>query len=191
MSIRHKLMYNLIFVSLVLSASLASLSFIEFVYPSQSIEASRYDDDDNINTTYAHQPTTTINNKTEAMLQRGNIAMGFDQEKITHKFIPTETGGEIIIRPINASDPNTLNLIREHIIDIQNDFSNGNFTKPFFIHAEQVPGTNTMIEKKDLIEYDIRQINNGSILSMITNEKEVINAIRDFMEYQGSEHLMH
>jgi hypothetical protein len=26
---------------------------------------------------------------------------------------------------------------------------------------------------------------------MITNEKEVINAIRDFMEYQGSEHLMH
>jgi hypothetical protein len=185
-------MYYLIFVSLVLSASLASLSFIEFVYLSQTIEASRYDDDDdNINTPYAHQPTTTINNKTEAMLQRGNIAMGFDQEKITHKFIPTETGGEIIIRPINASDPNTLNLIREHIIDIQNDFSNGNFTKPFFIHAEQVPGTNIMIEKKDLIEYDIRQISNGSILSMITNEKEVINAIRDFMEYQGSEHVMH
>jgi hypothetical protein len=49
MSIRHTLMYNLISVSLVLSASLASLSFIEFVYPSQTIEDSRYDDDDNIN----------------------------------------------------------------------------------------------------------------------------------------------
>ena len=48
-----------------------------------------------------------------------------------------------------------------------------------------------MNEKKDLIEYDIRQISNGSILSMITNDKEVINAIRDFIEYQGSEHLMH
>jgi hypothetical protein len=182
-------MYNLIFVILVLSTSIAILSYIEFVHSSQAIEASRYDDDTNIIT--AHQPTSTLNNQTEAMIQRGNVAMGFEQEKITHKFIPTETGGEIMIMPKNASDSNTLNLIKEHIIDIQNDFSIGNFTKPFFIHAEQVPGTNTMNEKKDLIEYDIRQISNGSILSMITNDKEVINAIRDFMEYQGSEHLMH
>lgn len=182
-------MYNLIFVILVLSACIAILSYIEFVHSSQAIEDSRNDDDTNIIT--VHQPTSTLNNQTEAMIQRGNVAMGFEQEKITHKFIPTETGGEIMIMPKNASDSNTLNLIKEHIIDIQKDFSIGNFTKPFFIHAEQVPGTNTMNEKKDLIEYDIRQISNGSILSMITNDKEVINAIRDFMEYQGSEHLMH
>lgn len=182
-------MYNLIFVILVLSACIAILSYIEFVHSSQAIEDSRNDDDTNIIT--VHQPTSTLNNQTEAMIQRGNVAMGFEQEKITHKFIPTETGGEIMIMPKNASDSNTLNLIKEHIIDIQKDFSIGNFTKPFFIHAEQVPGTNTMNEKKDLIEYDIRQISNGSILSMITNDKEVINAIRDFIEYQGSEHLMH
>ena len=83
-------------------------------------------------------PLVHLNNQTEAMIQRGNVAMGFEQEKITHKFIPTETGGEIMIMPKNASDSNTLNLIKEHIIDIQNDFSIGNFTKPFFIHAEQV-----------------------------------------------------
>ena len=182
-------MYNLIFVILVLSACIAILSYIEFVHSSQAIEDSRNDDDTNIIT--VHQPTSTLNNQTEAMIQRGNVAMGFEQEKITHKFIPTETGGEIMIMPKNASDSNTLNLIKEHIIDIQKDFSIGNFTKPFFIHAEQLPGTNTMNEKKDLIEYDIRQISNGSILSMITNDKEVINAIRDFIEYQGSEHLMH
>ena len=182
-------MYNLIFVILVLSASIAILSYIEFVHSSQAIEASRNDDDTNIIT--AHQPTSTLNNQTEAMIQRGNVAMGFEQEKITHKFIPTETSGEIMIMPKNASDSNTLNLIKKHIIDIQKDFSIGNFTKPFFIHAEQVPGTNTMNEKKDLIEYNIRQISNGAILSMLTNDKEVINAIRDFMEYQGSEHLIH
>jgi len=180
-------MYKLIYVILILSTGLASFSFIEFADLAHITEASRYDN--NTNATSAHQPTT--DNKTEAMFQRGNIAMGFEQEKITHKFIPTETGGEIIIMPINASDSNTLNQIREHIIDIQNDFSKGNFTKPFFIHAEQVPGTKTMNEKKDLIQYDIRQANNGSILSMITKDKEVTNAIRDFMEYQGSKHMMH
>ena len=183
-------MYNLLYAILVLFTSLASFSFIEFSDLAHAIEASRYDNSNNTNTTFSHQPTT-IYNQTEAMFQRGNVAMGFEQEKITHKFIPTETGGEIIIMPINASESTTLNLIREHITDIQKDFSNGNFTKPFFIHAEQVPGTNTMNEKKELIEYDIRQISNGSTLSMSTNDKEVINAIRDFMEYQGSEHLMH
>ena len=33
-------MYNLIYVILLLSASLASLAFIEFVYPAPTIEAS-------------------------------------------------------------------------------------------------------------------------------------------------------
>ena len=70
-------MYNLIFVILVLSACIAILSYIEFVHSSQAIEASRNDDDTNIIT--AHRPTSTLNNQTEAMIQRGNIAMGFEQ----------------------------------------------------------------------------------------------------------------
>ncbi|MGA9843245.1 MAG: plastocyanin/azurin family copper-binding protein [Nitrososphaeraceae archaeon] len=87
---------------------------------------------------------TNNNNKTSisppslssmSMLQRGNIAMGFDQNKIRHNFIPTASGGEIVITSLNGNDTTTINQIREHIKGIQNDFSNGNFTKPFFIHA--------------------------------------------------------
>lgn len=180
-------MYELMYAILVLLTSIASYSFIGFAGLSHFAEASMNDSNSNI--IFSHP--SSANNQTEAMFQRGNIAMGFDQEKIAHKFIPTETGGEIIIMPINASDSDTLKQIREHVIVIQNDFSNGNFTKPFFIHAEQVPGTKIMNEKKDSIGYDIRQLNNGSALSMITKDKEVIDAIRDFMEYQGSEHMMH
>lgn len=167
---------NTIYLILLLSISLVSFSFIKFANLGYFIEATIYNNN---------------SNNTEAMLQRGNIAMGFDQDKITHKFVPTVNGGEIIIMPINASDTNTLIQIREHIVDIQSDFSNGNFTKPFFIHAEQVPGTKIMNEKKDLIEYDIKDINNGSILLMNTKDNEVINAIREFMNFQGSEHMMH
>ena len=39
-------------------------------------------------------------------------------------------------------------------------------SKPFFIHAEHLPGTKTMDEKKDLFEYAIRHLNNDSALSM-------------------------
>ncbi|MDP8906175.1 MAG: hypothetical protein M3M88_01490 [Thermoproteota archaeon] len=48
-----------------------------------------------------------------------------------------------------------------------------------------------MNEKKDSIEYDIKQINNGYILLMSTGDWEVLNAIKDFMTFQGSEHVMH
>jgi hypothetical protein len=117
--------------------------------------------------------------------------MGFNQEKIAHKFLPTVNGGKIIIMTINDSDTNTLSQIRNHVVDIQKDFSKGNFSKPFFIHAEQVPGTKIMNEKKDLISYGTQHIKNGSILLMSTKDMEVINAIREFMNFQGSEHMMH
>jgi hypothetical protein len=42
-----------------------------------------------------------------------------------------------------VSDSNTM--------DIRKDFSEGNFTKPFFIHVQQVPDTKLMADKKDLI----------------------------------------
>ncbi|MBA3749982.1 MAG: hypothetical protein H0X03_03660 [Nitrosopumilus sp.] len=177
---------NSLYFILLLLLSITSFSSIKFANLDYFIEAET-NDSKNSNI-ISHQ--TSIN-KTEAVLQRGNIAMGFDQDKITHKFIPTVNGGEIIIMPLNASDVNIIIQIKEHIKDIQNDFSNGNFTKPFVIHAEQVPGTKIMNEKKYLIEYDIKHNNNNSILVMSTKDKEVIDAISDFMNFQGSEHVGH
>jgi hypothetical protein len=92
-----------------------------------------------------------------SMLERGNIAMGFNQNKIMHHFIATPTGGEIMIVAPNGSDNNTIKQIKSHVLDIQKEFSQGNFTKPFYIHAQQVQGTKLMSQKKDLIRYSTRQ----------------------------------
>ena len=46
-------------------------------------------------------------------------------------------------------------------MDIQKDFSVGNFTKPFFIHAQEVPGTDNILE-----------LRNGFRLVLTTNDKE-------------------
>ena len=58
-------------------------------------------------------------------------------------------------------------------MDIQKDFSVGNFTKPFFIHAQEVPGTDNILE-----------LRNRSRFVLTTNDKELINAISQFMKYQ-------
>jgi hypothetical protein len=134
---------------------------------------------------------STTNMTMMKMMERGDIAMGFNQSKIRHQFMGTAVGGKIIITALNSSDRQTINEIKNHVLDIQKEFSEGNFTKPFFIHAQEVSGTDVMSEKKDLIKYNILEMNNGSSLLLTTNDKELIDAIGQFMEYQAREHYGH
>ncbi|MDQ4074128.1 MAG: hypothetical protein M3162_07480 [Thermoproteota archaeon] len=126
-----------------------------------------------------------------AMIERGNIAMGFDQNKITHQFITTSYGGIIKITALDNKDNQTVAQIKNHVKDIQKEFTEGNFTKPFFIHAQDVPGTDIMNHKRDLIEYRIEDIENGSSLILLANDKDLINAINQFFKFQSEEHKGH
>ena len=134
---------------------------------------------------------STENFNQTAMLQRGNMAMGFNQTMIHHHFMSTPTGGEIMIMSTNMSDVKTIDEIRSHVKEIQYEFSQGNFTKPFYIHAQIVPGTDVMTAKKDLINYSIKDIDGGSILILTTNDTQVLNAIQQFMNFQSSQHMGH
>jgi len=126
-----------------------------------------------------------------SMLERGAMAMGFNQSKILHKFKSTPTGGQILITALNKSDIDTIKQIKNHIFVIQKEFSAGNFTKPFYIHAQDVPGTKIMTEKKDFIKYTINEIDNGSTLILETKDEQILDAIHQFMAFQGTEHLGH
>lgn len=135
--------------------------------------------------------TNTTNFNQAAMLERGNVEMGFNQSMIHHHFMATTTGGEIMIMSANMNDTKTINEIRSHVRDIQYEFSQGNFTKPFYIHAQAVPGTDVMTAKKDLIQYSIKDIDGGSALILTTNDTELLNGIRQFMDFQSSQHMGH
>jgi hypothetical protein len=134
---------------------------------------------------------SNANNQSAApisMLERGVVAMGFNQSKISHQFKSTPTGGEIMITALNSSDIETIKQIKNHISLIQKEFSAGNFTKSFYIHAQDVPGTKLMTEKKNFIKYSINEIDNGSTLILETTDKELIDAIHQFMAFQRTEH---
>ena len=154
---------------------IATVYFIPLTYLTQTINQ--------VNTTAGF-------NQTE-MLERGNVAMAFNQSMIHHHFMATTTGGEIMIMSTNMSDTKTIDEIRSHAKDIQYEFSQGNFTKPFYIHAQVVPGTEVMTAKKDLIEYSIKDIDGGSVLILTTNDTGLLNAIQQFMNFQSSQHMGH
>ena len=75
--------------------------------------------------------------------------------------------------------------------EIYSDFTKGNFTKPFFIHAQSVPGTDAMTQNKDQIQYKIQDLKNGSILILGTNNSSLISPINQFMTFQLTEHKGH
>ena len=113
------------------------------------------------------------------------------RNKIAHRFLGTPTGGEIIVTALNNSDKETINQINNHVLTIKKEFSKGNFTRPFFIHALVVPGSEVMSQKKNSIKYDILKMQNGSTLLLTTSDKQLIGAINQFMEFQGIEHQGH
>jgi len=141
--------------------------------------------------TISQTPNVTSSFNQTAMLVRGNVAMGFNQSKIHHHFMATSTGGEIMIMSTNTTDTQTINEIRSHVKDIRYEFSQGNFTKPFYIHAQDVPGTDVMTAKKALIQYSIKDMDGGSILILTTNDTVLLDAIQKFMDFQSSQHMGH
>jgi hypothetical protein len=124
-------------------------------------------------------------------MQRGNLAMGFDQTKISHEFSSTKDGGQIKITALDEKDNKTINQIKSHTRDIQNDFAEGNFTKPLLIHAQSVHGTDALTQNKDHIQYKIQDLKNGSILLLITNNSSLVSSINQFMTYQSIGHTGH
>jgi hypothetical protein len=131
------------------------------------------------------------NSNESGMLERGNIAMGFDQNKISHQFIPLPDGGIIRISALDSSDNETITQIKSHARDIQKEFSDGNFTKPFFIHEQNVPGTDVMNMKREVIEFRIDDMKNGTNLILFSDDKELTRAINQFMKFQSGEHKGH
>jgi hypothetical protein len=74
--------------------------------------------------------TENMTDANSVILSRGNVAMGFDQNKIMHHFMATSAGGQIRIVALDNNDSETISQIKTHVLDIQYEFSQGNFTKP-------------------------------------------------------------
>src|ERR1700758_1332296 len=83
-----------------------------------------------------------------AMNTRGAHVMGFDQNKTTHHFTLTKTGG---ITQDQANDPPpaaSRARIRMHLEHISKAFAQGDFTVPHEFHAESPPGVPEMKAQK-------------------------------------------
>src|SRR5688500_4151395 len=123
-----------------------------------------------------------------AMDRRGSIAMGFDQAKITHTFTTADTGGEILIQAKDAADAVTIAQIQRHVREIEKAFAKGDFSKPFFIHDEQVPGADALKAERRALDYRAETLPHGARRTIVAKSATAKNALHAFLRYQLGEH---
>jgi hypothetical protein len=126
--------------------------------------------------------------KDAELKKRGAIAMGFDQDKTTHHFRVTPTGGSIDVGVKDAADGVSREQIRTHLKEIADAFAKGDFAKPFQTHAEVPPGVPAMQRLKSSIRYKYEETADGGAVRISTTDPEALKAVHEFLAYQGREH---
>jgi hypothetical protein len=119
---------------------------------------------------------------------RGKTVMGVDQYTSAHVFEEFPDGGRIVLDRDDAADSAGIAIVRTHMRDVAADFRAGNFSRPFAVHAQQVPGTRVMTARKSTISYEVVDRPRGAEVRMHTTDTSAVRAIHDFLAFQRFDH---
>jgi len=123
-----------------------------------------------------------------AMQSRGAHVMGVDQYTSAHVFEDLPDGGRVVLDRDDAVDTAAIATIRAHMRDIATVFRVGDLTKPFQVHAQAVPGTAVMRERRATISYEAIDRPRGGEVRIRSNDSVAVRAIHEFLEFQRQQH---
>jgi hypothetical protein len=128
------------------------------------------------------------NHEFAAMQERGEQVMGVDQATSAHVFEDLHDGGRVVLDRADATDTAAIKTIRAHMRDIATAFRAGDFSKPFEVHAQTVPGTAMLTAKREAISYEVLDRPTGGEVRMKSTDPAAIAAIHEFLEFQRQQH---
>jgi hypothetical protein len=120
--------------------------------------------------------------------ERGEMVMGFDLEKTTHTFAGDTDGGVQSVVVKDLKDTENLLKLREHLKEVAEKFSRGDFEDPETIHGENMDGVKELKTLYKEITISYKDIENGGEISYTTKNGEAIMAIHHWFEAQLREH---
>jgi hypothetical protein len=128
----------------------------------------------------------------DEVAERGKHVMPFDLEKTTHVFSKTANGGIQQVIANDKSDSEQIQLIRDHLSKISEEFRQGDFSGPSHIHGEDMPGlAELMTADPDQIKIEYMTLPDGAQINYTTQSPQLISAIHQWFDAQLSDHARH
>jgi hypothetical protein len=120
--------------------------------------------------------------------RRGQTVMGVDQYTSKHVFEDLPDGGRIVLDRDDATDTADVQTIRAHMRVIEAAFQRGDFTLPGIVHAQAVPGTRVMADKRAVISYRVLDRPRGAEVRIQSADPVAVAAVHEFLKFQRSDH---
>ena len=122
-----------------------------------------------------------------AVQRRGKEVMGVDQYSSQHVFESRPDGGRIELQR-QEDDSAGVARIRRHLGEIVEQFRRGDFSAPFAVHDQVVPGTRVMEARAGRISYTARSLPRGGEIVISSGDAGAIAAVHEFLAFQRSDH---
>jgi hypothetical protein len=120
--------------------------------------------------------------------ERGDKAMGFSHEKTTHHFRLLADGGAIEVTANDPADATSREQVRGHLAHIAKLFADGNFAIPMLVHAQKPPGSESMQQLREQIQYGYEEMPAGGRVRISTTNPKALAAVHEFLRFQIEDH---
>lgn len=119
----------------------------------------------------------------------GADVMPFSLKATTHIFTKSAEGGTQRVVTKNAADGRQVQLVRDHLRDIQSQFLKGDFSGPAHIHGQDMPGLAELkAAKPGQIAIDYKDVDGGAELSYRSADAKLVAALHTWFDAQLSDH---
>ena len=121
---------------------------------------------------------------------RGAEVMPFDLERTTHIFEKRDNGG---LQQVISDDGDAaqIELIRAHLTEEAERFSQGDFHDPQMIHGENMAGVHQLITGYQRLDLEYSDLENGAQILYTTTDAELVTALHTWFDAQVSDHGAH
>lgn len=135
-------------------------------------------------------PAQTANpERLQEITERGSRVMSFDLAQTQHIFSKTETGG---LQQVIAKDPRNsrqIELIRQHLTQIAEEFAQGDFSKSEAIHGQAMPGLAALrAAKPGQLHVQYKELTDGAEITYSAQDQALIVAIHQWFDAQLRDH---
>lgn len=127
--------------------------------------------------------------RVEEIARRGAHVMPFDLKQTQHIFSKTENGGvqQVLVR--NPTNAKQIELIRQHLSKISQEFSHGDFSDPAKIHGEDMPGLAELrAAKPGQLRVEYKELDKGAEITYTSEDQGVIAGIHKWFDAQLADH---